>query len=262
MSLQHRHFGSTSNQQTWVMKRQLEEKTAIITGAASGIGAATARRFIAEGARVMLTDIQGSGAEIAAQSGGAAEFLRHDVTDETAWSQVVAATLSRFGRLDILVNNAGERGVKSMLETTAADLERSFRVNALGPMLGMQASFEALKASGKGAIVILSSGAAIRRRPGSFAYSASKWAVRGMSGCAAAELGPHGIRVNSIYPGLIQTPMLAANAPEALRQYEAMIPLGRIGNADEAAGLIAFLASDAASYLNGAEIVIDGGVML
>jgi 3alpha(or 20beta)-hydroxysteroid dehydrogenase len=241
---------------------QLDGKVAIVTGAASGIGAATARLFVDQGARVMLTDIQDSGAGIAAGLGAAASFLKHDIADEQNWAEVVASALSQFGRLDILVNNAANRDVKPMLETTAAELEHSFRVNALGAMFGMQAAFAALKASGKGAIIILSSGAAIRRTAGCFAYSASKWAVRGMSGCAAAELGPYGIRVNSVYPGLIQTPMLAANSPELLRQYEAIIPLKRIGNAQEAAELVAFLASDSASYLNGAEIVIDGGVML
>lgn len=240
----------------------LDGKVAIITGAAGGIGAATVRLFVAQGAKVMMTDVQESGAGIAAELGGAASFLKHDVSDEKEWGKVVAATLSQFGGLDILVNNAGIINFKPMLEATAADVERCFRVNALGMMFGMQAAFEALKASGKGAIVNLSSGVAIRLTPNSFPYSASKWAARGMSGCAAADLGQHGIRVNSIYPGMIQTPMLASNPPEVLKHYEAMIPLKRVGKPEEVAQLIAFLASDASSYMHGSEIIIDGGGML
>lgn len=241
----------------------LDGKAAIITGAAGGIGEAAARLFVSQGAKVMMTDVQESGASIAAELGAAASFLRQDVSDEKGWGTVVASALSQFGQLDILVNNAAIHNPKSIMEATAADVERCFRVNALGMMFGMQAAFEALKASGKGAIVNVSSGVAIRLTPNSFPYSASKWAARGMSGCAAADLGPHGIRVNSIYPGMIQTPMLASNnSVEVLRHYGALIPLKRTGRPEEVAELIAFLASDAASYLHGSEVIIDGGGML
>jgi|SRR5580658_4238029 3alpha(or 20beta)-hydroxysteroid dehydrogenase len=240
---------------------RLDGKVAIITGAAGGLGQAQARLFAAEGAKVVITDIQESGARIAAELGDSAVFLRHDISDETRWREVVSAALSRHRRLDVLVNNAAINHSKPMLETTAADLERSFHVNALGMMLGMQAAFEALMAS-KGAIVNIASAVGFRHTPGLFAYSASKWAVRGISGCAAAELGRRGVRVNTVFPGMIRTPMLDSNPPEVLAHYETMIPLGRIGKPEEVAQLVVFLGSDASSYINGAEILIDGGVML
>jgi 3alpha(or 20beta)-hydroxysteroid dehydrogenase len=240
----------------------LDGKIAIVTGAAGGLGEAQARMFVAQGAKVVMTDVQESGAGIAAELGNAAVFLRHDISEEARWREVVAAALETYGRLDILVNNAAINISKPMLQTTPAELERSFHVNALGMMLGMQTAFEALKASGKGAIVNIASAAGFRHTPGLFAYSASKWAVRGISGCAAAELGRAGVRVNTVFPGMIRTPMLDSNPPEVIAHYETMIPLGRIGKPEEVAQLVAFLASDAASYLNGAEILIDGGVML
>ena len=241
---------------------RLDGKIAIITGAASGLGEAQARLFVAEGAKVVMTDIQESGARIAAELGKSAVFLHHDISDEARWREVVGAALSTHGRLDVLVNNAAINHSKPIMQTTAADLERCFQVNALGMMLGLQAAFEALKASGKGAIVNISSSVALRYFPGLFAYSASKWATRGISGCAAAEFSRAGIRVNTLFPGMIQTPMLAGNSPEVLKHYETMIPLGRIGRPDEVAQVAAFLASDAASYVTGAEILIDGGVLL
>lgn len=243
------------------MKR-LEGKVAIITGAASGIGEAGARLFVAEGAKVVMTDIQ-DGASIAADLGNSAVFRKHDVTDEAGWAQVVGTTLSQFGRLDVLVNSAAVRDVKPMMETTAAEMEQSFRINTLGPMLGMKAAFEALKASGKGSIINVGSGNGLRIQPGALAYSTSKWAIRGLSGCAASELAHVGIRVNMVIPGMCRTPMHAAtNSPEVLALYEPMIPLGRLGESAEIAEVFAFLASDAASYFIGSEVVADGGVLL
>ena len=241
---------------------RLDGKSAIITGAAGGIGEATARLFVAEGAKVVLTDVAKGGKKLAKELGEAALFLHHDVGDRKQWTKVVEAALARFGRLDVLVNNAGIYNVKPMLETTEADLERTFRVNAMGQVFGMQAAFEALHSSGRGSVVNVSSGVAVRHVPATFPYSVSKWASRGLSGCAAAEFGRAGIRVNTIFPGMIRTQMLASNTEEVLQHHAAMIPLGRIGTPDEAAQVIGFLASDAASYVNGAEIVIDGGVLL
>ncbi|WP_176593996.1 SDR family NAD(P)-dependent oxidoreductase [Sphingobium sp. EM0848] len=243
------------------MKR-LEGKVAIITGAASGLGEAGARLFVAEGARVVMTDIQ-DGTSIAAELGDSAIFCRHDVTDEAGWEEVVSKALSQFGRLDILVNSAAIRDVKPLMETSVAEMERSFRINTLGPMLGMKAAFAALKASGKGAVINLGSGNGVRIQPGALAYSTSKWALRGLSGCAAAELARAGIRVNSVIPGMAKTPMHAAtNTPETIAKYEPMIPLARLGEPEEVAQAFLFLASDAASYLVGSEIVVDGGVLL
>src|SRR6266403_1948845 len=209
---------------------RLTGKVAIITGAASGIGKAGARLFVAEGAKVVMTDIQ-DGASIAAELGDSAIFRKHDV--------------------------------KPMMETTVAEMERSFRINTLGPMLGMKAAFEALKASGKGSIINVSSGNGLRIQAGAVAYSTSKWALRGLSGCAASEWARAGIRVNTVIPGMCRTPMHAStNTPEIIAQYEPMIPLGRLSEPEEVAQAFAFLASDDASYFVGSEVVVDGGVLL
>jgi len=243
------------------MKR-LDGKVAIITGGASGIGEAGARLFVAEGAKVVISDIQ-DGSRLAAELGDGAIFVKHDVTDEMGWAKVVDAALARFGRLDVLINNAAIRDVKPLMETTISEMERSFRINTLGPMLGMKAAYEALKSSGKGAVINLGSGNGVRIQPGALAYSTSKWALRGLSGVVAAEWARVGIRVNTVIPGMARTPMHAAtNSPETIAQYEPMIPLARIADAIEVAQALAFLASDDASYFVGAEIVVDGGVLL
>ena len=241
---------------------RLEGKVAIVTGAASGIGAACARLFVKEGAKVVMTDIH-DGTKIATELGASAVFQKHDVTDEAGWAKVVDTALSKFGKLDVLINSAAIRDVKPMMESTIADMERSFRINTLGPMMGMKASLEALKKSGKGAVVNISSGNGYRMQPGSMPYSTSKWALRGLSGVAATELARMGIRVNTLLPGMVDTPMHeATNPPEVRAHYEPMVPLGRMAQPVEIAELCAFLASDAASYLVGSDIVIDGGVML
>ena len=242
---------------------RLTGKVAIITGAASGIGKAGARLFVAEGAKVVMTDVQ-DGVSIAAELGNAAIFRKHDVTDEAGWAAVVKAALSHFGRLDVLVNCAAIRDfAKPMMETSVAEVERSFRVNTLGPMLGMKAAFAALKASGKGSVINVSSGNGVRIQPGAIPYSTSKWALRGLSGCVASEWGRIGIRVNTVIPGMSRTPMHAStNSPEIMKHYEAMIPLGRLSEPEEVAQAFVFLASDDASYFAGSEIVVDGGVLL
>ena len=242
---------------------RLTGKVAIITGAASGIGKAGARLFVAEGAKVVMTDVQ-DGSSAAAELGDSAIFRKHDVTDEAGWAGVVKTALSHFGRLDVLINSAAIRDVaKPLMETSVAEVERSFRINTLGPMLGMKAAFAALKASGKGSVINVSSGNGVRIQPGAIPYSTSKWALRGLSGCVASEWGRIGIRVNTVIPGMSRTPMHAStNSPEIMKHYEAMIPLGRLSEPEEVAQAFVFLASDDASYFAGSEIVVDGGVLL
>lgn len=239
---------------------RLQGKVAVITGAASGQGAAEARLFAAEGARVVVTDLSEAGAAVAAELGANGHFARHDVAEQADWARVVRETEERFGKIDILVNNAGVYKPAPLLETDAALWDLHYRVNQLSVFLGMRAAAEAMAKTGGGAIVNISSGAGLGNVPGIFAYATSKWAVRGMSKLAASELAPLGIRVNSIHPGIIDTPMLGENTPEQLKFYEDMIPMKRIGTTDEVARLVLFLASDEASYVTGAEITVDGGI--
>ena len=239
----------------------LAHKVAIITGAAQGQGQAEAELFVAQGAKVVLTDIK-DGADVARKLGDNALFLHHDVSDEAAWSRVVASTVERFGRVDILVNNAGIFDPRPIRETDQKLFDLHYRVNQLGVFFGMRAVIDPMIAIGGGSIVNISSVSGLRGIPNQFAYSASKWAVRGMTKCAAAELARNSIRVNSVHPGLIDTPMLAGNSPETNRRYAAAVPLGRAARPEEVAQVVAFIASDAASYLTGAEITVDGGVGL
>lgn len=240
----------------------LNEKVAIITGAARGQGAAAAHLFAAEGAKVVLTDMNGDGAAVAGKIGSDAFFMQHDVSDEAGWSRVVAAALERFGKIDILVNNAGIYRPATLQNTDTSLFDLHYRVNQLGIFLGMSAVIDAMAKTGKGSIINVASGAAMRGMPGTFAYSATKWAVRGMTKCAAVDLAPLGIRVNSIHPGVIDTPMIEVNGPELNAAFATLIPLRRLGTADEVAALVTFLASDAASYVTGAEITVDGGAVL
>jgi len=240
--------------------KALDGKTAIITGAARGQGAAEARLFVDQGAKVVLTDVNSDGAALAAQLGDHAHFILHDVADPEGWKAVVDATLRWSSRLDILVNNAGVYRPATLRDTDQALWDLHYRVNQLGVFLGMRSVVDGMVASGGGSIVNVSSNAGMKNVGGMFAYATSKWAVRGMSKLAATELAPSKIRVNSVHPGLIDTPMLGANDAERMRMFEAMIPLGRVGSVDEVSRLVAFLASDSASYITGAEITIDGGI--
>lgn len=240
----------------------LAGKVAIITGAAGGQGEAEARLFSQRGARVILTDVQPKGEAVAADIGGDAMFLQHDVSSEDAWAMVVKTTLDRFGRIDVLVNNAAMYDPKPIMETSLASFNAHFAVNAAGALLGMQAVFEPMQKAGSGSIINIVSISGTRKIPGQFAYATMKWALRGMTGCAAAEFGRSGIRVNAVMPGMIRTDMISKHGAEDNARYEQMIPTGRIGESPEIAEVVAFLASDAASYLNGAEVVADGGLSL
>ncbi|WAY21894.1 glucose 1-dehydrogenase [Mycolicibacterium fortuitum] len=238
----------------------LSGKVAIITGAARGQGAAEARLFAELGARVVLTDLLAEEGERVAESiGAAARFVRHDVGNENDWRTVVDTAMREFGRVDALVNNAAVCKVVPLAEQDTAGFEQMLRVNLIGAFLGMQAVTEPMKAAGGGSIVNISSQAGVQGLAGYTAYGASKWGLRGMSKVAAIELGPLGIRVNTVYPGMIDTPMIAHLAVERGLGGHPGAPLTRVGTPEEVADVVAFLASDASSYITGADLTVDGG---
>ncbi len=239
---------------------ELSGKVAVITGAARGQGAAEARLFAALGAQVVLTDLLADeGRQVAAEIGSAARFVAHDVGDAAGWAAVVQTALEAYGRLDVLVNNAAICASTPLVEQDPSAFEAMLRVNLTGPLLGMQAVAAPMRAAGGGSIVNVCSQAGLQGLAGYAGYGASKWGLRGMSKVAAIELGPLGIRVNTVFPGLIDTPMVAHLAVQRGPGGHPGAPLGRVGTPQEVADTVAFLASDAASYLTGAELAVDGG---
>ena len=240
---------------------RLEGKTALITGGARGQGAAEAALFAEEGANVVLTDVLDEEGERTADIIGGT-FLHHDVSSEDEWAAVVARTVELHGGLDVLVNNAAIYSPSSLLETEPDEYRRVIEVNQVGVYLGMRAVAQVMIERGGGSIVNISSGAGMRAGSGGFAYTASKWAVRGMTRSAAVRLGPHGIRVNSIHPGFTDTAMLGQTRIVQSGNLDAVvgrIPLGRIGQPEEVARLALFLASDESAYSTGSEFIVDGG---
>jgi 3alpha(or 20beta)-hydroxysteroid dehydrogenase len=232
---------------------RLSGKVALITGGASGIGAATARMFVDEGAAVTIGDIAvEAGRQVASEVGAA--FAELDTTREDQWRAAVA----ELGRVDVLVNNAGIVELGGVEEMDEATFRRLLDVNAVGVYLGMRSVAPVMRAQGGGSIVNLSSVAGMVGNPHSIGYAASKWAVRGMTKSAAVDLAPHGIRVNSIHPGVIRTPMSGSVDPSKTSGFP---PLGRLGEPHEVASLIVYLASDEAAFTTGAEHVIDGGTI-
>jgi len=241
---------------------RFDGKVVLISGGARGQGAAEARMLVAEGAKVVIGDLrEDEGRRLAAELGKAAAFVRHDVTDEAEWARGVAAA-EGLGGLNGMVNNAGIYIPRTLLETDAALFEQHTRINQLGCFLGMKAVVGAMERSGGGSIVNISSVAGLRGSPGAFAYSATKWALRGMTKAAAIDLAPRRIRVNSVHPGPIDTEMLKVrSAEENLRRVQ-QVPMQRMGTAGEVARLVLWLLSDESVYVTGAEISIDGGVSL
>lgn len=236
---------------------RLAGKGALISGGASGMGAAEARKFVEEGARVVIGDINDDlGAALAKELGDAACYVRLDVRSEEGWAKAVAASERHFaGPVDILVNNAGVLRRGALEETSLEEYRLTTDIMQVGVFLGMRATAPSMRKAGGGAIINISSTAGIVAFQDHIAYVAAKWAVRGMTKAAALDLADAGIRVNSIHPGDTETPMIADGFYET-----SVIPLKRFAQAEEIASLALFLASDEAKYITGAEHVIDGGL--
>jgi 3alpha(or 20beta)-hydroxysteroid dehydrogenase len=244
---------------------RLEGKIAVITGGARGQGAEEGRLFTAEGATVILTDVlDDEGKRTAAELQGG-QYMHLDVRSEKEWEATIDTVVAKYGRIDVLVNNAGVDLAKRFELTTLEDWNRVVAINQTGVFLGMRTVARAMFAVGKGcSIVNISSVAGMEGVKGRGAYGSTKWAVRGMTKVAATEWGDRGIRVNSIHPGIIETPMTAGlrafTDADVRAKTERTIPLGRMGQALDIAYMALFLASDESAYCTGQEFVVDGGV--
>jgi NAD(P)-dependent dehydrogenase (short-subunit alcohol dehydrogenase family) len=243
----------------------LEGRVALVTGAASGIGKATAQRLANEGAAVLITDIATEAGETTVKeindAGGKAAFFRHDVTSESDWEAATAQAVEQFGSLDILVNNAGMGDIKPIEETTLEEWDRTVSIDQTGVFLGMKIAAPHLKKSGNASIINISS---IFGTSGGFgtspAYHAAKGAVRTLTKNAALHWATEGIRVNSLHPGFIETPILEpTQGTEYWDTMTALTPMGHLGKPDDIAAGVAYLASDDAKFVTGLELYIDGG---
>jgi 3alpha(or 20beta)-hydroxysteroid dehydrogenase len=247
--------------------KRLDGKVALITGGARGMGKSHARHFVAEGARVVIGDVLDERGTAVAEKLGpdSCRYVRHDVTSEDDWAAAIAATLSAYGRLDVLVNNAGILRHSTIADMPLADFREVLDVNLVGCWLGVKHAIAPMTEAGGGSIVNVSSIEGFVGAAGLSAYSASKFALRGLTKTAAQELGQYGIRVNSVHPGGVLTPMAVGAAqafshvdPEAFLKAQ---PIARFAESVEVSRLVAFLASDDASYATGAEFVVDGGLL-
>ncbi|TEA06590.1 glucose 1-dehydrogenase [Mycobacteroides salmoniphilum] len=238
----------------------LQGKNVIVTGGARGLGAAFADRIVSHGGRVVIADVlDDDGRQLAAELGDSARFAHLDVTDADQWRAMVETTLVEFGSVSGLVNNAGISSASLVADEPLEHFRKVIDVNLVGVFIGMQAVVPPMRAGGGGSIVNISSAAGLVGLALTSGYGASKWGVRGLSKVAAVELGSERIRVNSVHPGVVYTPM---TAQAGFQEGEGNMPItamGRVGTADEVAGAVTYLLSDAASYVTGAELAVDGG---
>lgn len=242
------------------MTRRLAGRVALISGGASGMGASHARAFVAEGASVVIGDIADEGgARLVDELGDQAAYVHLDVTRSEDWDIAVAETVRRFGALNVLVNNAGILDGGALGAYTEKQWQQVLAVNLTGPFLGLTAARDALVAAQPSSVVNISSAAGIQGVAGMHAYTASKFGLRGFTKSAALELAPHGVRVNSVHPGGILTPMIGAMAGDVTVDRDGNT-LARLGLPEEVTSLVVFLASAESSYCNGAEYVVDGGM--
>ncbi|MGY2875096.1 3alpha(or 20beta)-hydroxysteroid dehydrogenase [Marmoricola sp. URHA0025 HA25] len=244
---------------------RLDGKIAIVTGAAQGQGAAIATAFVAEGARVVIADVADEPGELLAKeleqrSPGAAYFRHHDVSDESSWTSLVEEANERFGPVSVLANNAGILRFGELEKMPVEEYLLLVQVNQLGCWLGMKSVARTMRKNGGGSIINASSVEGLAGMASLTAYTATKFAIRGMTKAAALELGPKGIRVNSVHPGMIDTPMTRPHGGDAAMEYGASkVALKRVGTPADIAPLYVYLASDESSFVTGAEIAIDGG---
>jgi 3alpha(or 20beta)-hydroxysteroid dehydrogenase len=248
------------------MTERLPGRVAIITGGAGGQGAAEARLAVAEGAHVLIGDIDdGAGEALAKELGDAAIYHHLDVSAEDDWRAALAAAVAAFGRVNALVNNAGiSLPPRSIIKTSVADYRKVIEVNQIGAYTGIHVVAPAIIEAGGGSIVNVSSVNGFVGAWGIAAYASSKFALRGLTRVASIELARKGVRVNSIHPGPIDTPMLREGLPPGSDPVEAMsrvIPAGRVGTVEEVASMVVFLLSDDSSYCYGSELVLDGGYL-
>ncbi|RSN54100.1 MULTISPECIES: glucose 1-dehydrogenase [Actinomadura] len=246
---------------------RLDGKVALITGGARGMGKAHVRRFVAEGAKVVFGDVlEEEGAKLAADVGDDARFVRMDVASPDDWATAVRTAVETYGSLNVLVNNAGIMRHKRIEDMSVDEFKQVLDVNLVGQWLGVKSVTAAMRDAGGGSIINVSSTEGFIGASGLAAYSASKFGIRGLTKAAARELGADGIRVNSIHPGGVLTPLslqedvVAATADSADAFLKAL-PLGRMGKTKEVSGLVVYLASDDSSYCTGSEVLVDGGML-